>query len=165
MNKFKVGDRVKILSKSLYGDLSSSAVFYHGGPFYVTRINGDGSGRDSDNCITVNFDKDNTGDYFAPEDLELVKEELKDERIILQFCAYNASLLVETNEQMNIIKQIKDLTLSSEDRILRKNGFEDENGKMMETAKTMMTDEIIEREWKERRKDVAEKLKELDKDK
>jgi hypothetical protein len=36
---------------------------------------------------------------------------------------------------------------------------------MMETAKTMMTDEIIEREWKERRKDVAEKLKELDKDK
>jgi hypothetical protein len=71
---------------------------------------------------------------------------------------------IKQNEQMNIIKKIKDLALSKEDRILRENGFEDENGKATEVAFDMIYEEIVEKEWQARRADVASKLLEIKND-
>lgn len=73
--KFKVGDKVEIKNKSLCGCLSGSCVYAKGSPWFVTKIYGDGSGINSENCIVVDNEKDPTsGDYFAPQDLELVEE-------------------------------------------------------------------------------------------
>ena len=64
----------------------------------------------------------------------------------------------ETIKEMDIIKKIKDLTLSKEDRSLRENGFEDENGKPTGLALNMMNDELLAEKWSTRRTDIAKDL-------
>ena len=62
---------------------------------------------------------------------------------------------------MNIIKQIKDLKLTKAARILREQGFEDENGKLTKLGADMMLDELLEEKWAERKMDVAKNLLEI----
>lgn len=62
----------------------------------------------------------------------------------------------------SIVRKIKDLTLSADDRILRKHDFEDENGKVTESALTMMEDELAEERWNTRRTEVAEQLRKVE---
>lgn len=68
---------------------------------------------------------------------------------------------LKTNKTMNIIKQIKDLKLTKEARILREQGFEDENGKLTKLGADMMLDELLEEKWAERKMDVAKNLLEI----
>lgn len=71
--KFKKGDKVKILGKSINPkewDVSEDI----GKVFSINEIFGDGSGSDLDNCIVVKQLK-NGACYFAPKDLELMGEE------------------------------------------------------------------------------------------
>jgi hypothetical protein len=58
---------------------------------------------------------------------------------------------------MNVIKKLKDLTLSKETRILRENGLEDECG-MTSDSRQMMMDELVEERWATRREAIAADL-------
>jgi len=73
---FKVGDKVKILSKSVWGRLDSSSVYKRGkAPWYVMEIVGDGSGVGENNYIVVNdINCSNGGDFFSEKDLILIKD-------------------------------------------------------------------------------------------
>lgn len=61
-----------------------------------------------------------------------------------------------------IIEKLKNLTLSAEDRVLRKHGFEDENGKITGQAQRMMAAESADERWAKRRLEVAADLLKLD---
>jgi hypothetical protein len=64
MTKFKVGQEVRIKSKSLCSPLRESI----GKVLPIERIKGDGSGINEDNCIVID------GNYYAHSDLELVED-------------------------------------------------------------------------------------------
>ncbi len=68
----------------------------------------------------------------------------------------------QKEKTMSLIKKLKDLTLDADSRILRKNGFEDDNGKMTEAAEDMMDDEIMNERWKARRAEIAADLRKLE---
>lgn len=77
--KFKAGDRVRIKSKSVEGYSDWKEIKekykYPNDIGYVTKIYGDGSGRDGKNCLVVDKRPDSdSGNYFAPHDLELIEE-------------------------------------------------------------------------------------------
>ncbi len=59
----------------------------------------------------------------------------------------------------SIIRKIKDLVLTADDRILRKHGFEDSCGDTNGSARELMVSELVEERWKTRRADVAENLR------
>ena len=65
------------------------------------------------------------------------------------------------NFMIDIIQQLKDLTLSAEDRILRDYGFETLDKKMTDLAHNMMREELTEERWAARRLEVAENLLKL----
>lgn len=77
--KFKVGDKVKIIGKSVEG-WGNWEELKKGGSYsndigYVIEIYGDGSGKDGKNCLVVDERPDSdSGNYFAPHDLELIEE-------------------------------------------------------------------------------------------
>jgi hypothetical protein len=92
---FEVGDKVKIISKSIGVFLKDSDVYndktsQEKGYWIVEKIIGNSSGTDYDNCICVGRvsgrDK-NGGDFFAPIDLELVIEKQND-------CLVNTSNII-----------------------------------------------------------------------
>jgi hypothetical protein len=62
----------------------------------------------------------------------------------------------------SIVRKIKDLTLSADDRILRKHGFEDNCKDMTEQTRDMMLEEILADRWASRRADVAKDLKKVE---
>lgn len=62
----------------------------------------------------------------------------------------------------SIVRKIKDLTLSSDDRILRKHSFEDESGEMTSQAEDMMDYEILAERWAKRRVEIAEQLRKVE---
>ena len=59
---------------------------------------------------------------------------------------------------MNVVGKIKNFKLTKEDRILRENGLEDEDGKITECAENMMDEEIMKERWATRRLEVAKDL-------
>jgi hypothetical protein len=67
----KIGDKVKIRKKTMGNPISEKEIGqiviigkkYNG---WETRIRGNGSGEDEDNCIMIN------GNYFHPNDLEII---------------------------------------------------------------------------------------------
>lgn len=59
---------------------------------------------------------------------------------------------------MNVVDKIKNFKLTKEDRILRENGLEDEDGKMTESSIDMMDDEMIAERWATRRLQIAKDL-------
>jgi hypothetical protein len=65
----------------------------------------------------------------------------------------------------SIVDKIKNLALSATDRVLRKHNFEDENGKMTDLAREMMTQEAQEALWATRREAVSADLTKLDEEK
>lgn len=80
-DKFKVGDKVVIISKSVSVPLQKSNVYprcKENGYGYITRIYGDPYNNeiDEDNCIVVNDEPPKYqlvgGDFFAPQDLVLL---------------------------------------------------------------------------------------------
>jgi hypothetical protein len=73
--KFKVGDQVEILSKTVPGFKDGDIDFYKNNKQYITRIDGDGSGKNGNNAIVVNKDKNScNGNYFRPQDLKLINK-------------------------------------------------------------------------------------------
>lgn len=62
---------------------------------------------------------------------------------------------------MNVVDKIKNFKLTKEDRILRENGLEDEDGKMTGLAGEMMSDECVSERWATRRLEVAKDLLEI----
>ena len=72
----------------------------------------------------------------------------------------NESMTQKVSKTMSsIIKKIKDIKLSQEDRLLRKHGFEDEDGKMTSEAMDLMDEEIQQERWEKRRLEIAADLK------
>lgn len=74
MSNFKIGDHVKIFSKSVpgYGDLHNSAIYKRSmnGAGWITELNPEGPG-----TYTVHDTKGDTGgDYFQGSDLQLINE-------------------------------------------------------------------------------------------
>lgn len=70
MAKFKKGDRVNIISKTVPCYEGTDGI---GQIWYVIRIAGDGSGRNEGNCIVANKNpSDIFGYYYRPSDLTLV---------------------------------------------------------------------------------------------
>ena len=67
---FSVGDKIKVLSKSVPKYLTYDCT-HQGMVGYIVGIKGDGSGRDNKNCLVVRDKKGYAGgDFFAPQDLE-----------------------------------------------------------------------------------------------
>jgi len=62
----------------------------------------------------------------------------------------------------NIVEKIKNLKLSATDRVLRKHGLEDENGKATEEAARMMKEELLDERWASRREAIAADLTKID---
>lgn len=58
----------------------------------------------------------------------------------------------------NIVEKIKNLKLSETDRILRKHGLEDENGRMTSEAMDLMDEELQQDRWKTRREEIAKDI-------
>jgi hypothetical protein len=72
----KAGDKVIVKSKTVIEQLEEYYYFIKNNPaingyWIVDRINGDGSGRNTDNCIMVANKKSGYSGCFAPQDLEL----------------------------------------------------------------------------------------------
>lgn len=70
--KFNIGDRVRVISKTVssYRMRVERVKEVYTADRYIIRIEGDGSGRDCDNCLVAGRTKEATvGDYFAPRDL------------------------------------------------------------------------------------------------
>jgi len=103
--KFKVGDKVKILGKSVpgfegwenYKERYPKENGYHYG--YVKEIRGDGSGREASNCIVVSGEQNATGNYFASRDLELIKTPVKGGKTIMQKITTLAKRLLDKKLQ------------------------------------------------------------------
>ncbi len=95
--KFKIGDKVRIKSKSI-GTLLPSALFrYAGEEGYITKINGDGSGVNEYNCLVADTKPNtNTGDFFAPQDLELIP--ISDEPINFEIFNYGLEEAIKKGE-------------------------------------------------------------------
>ena len=67
--EFKVGDEVKVISKTV-PDYSQDAAMQIGRIGYIIKIYGDGSGSDSNNCLVVDNEKNSEGgNFFASRDL------------------------------------------------------------------------------------------------
>lgn len=72
---FKAGDKVKIKGKSVGDSWEGWKHLYPNSIGYITKIKGDGSGRDRDNClVVVDEPTTNGGIFFVPQDLELIKQ-------------------------------------------------------------------------------------------
>jgi len=67
---FKIGDKVKIVGKSLGRPYES--ISYSGGK--IARIHGSGDGSNEYNCIAVRSSNSLDTDWFAPQDLILPLE-------------------------------------------------------------------------------------------
>jgi len=82
---FKVGDKVKVLSKTIvvWGGTSKPLDQGYG---YVSIILGDGSGRNHYNCIVVDdVPGTNEGDFFALQDLQHFVESSKIDQSLFDF--------------------------------------------------------------------------------
>lgn len=111
---FKAGDKVKIKGKSVGDSWEGWKHLYPNSIGYITKIKGDGSGRDRDNClVVVDEPTTNGGIFFAPQDLELIKQSngevvMSWDEIRDQFEEYCTSTPYLNNEpkgkKMNIIK-------------------------------------------------------------
>lgn len=82
MSKFKLDDKVELLSKSYWGPLKDSGVYKRGknrGYWYVTRIKmrklyGIDSGKYNLLYIVDTNKGTNTGDYFLESDLQFIEK-------------------------------------------------------------------------------------------
>jgi hypothetical protein len=113
--KFKVGDKVKIVSSTCVdGDTCQDTVKYIG---VTTTI------------IGVDEDTDGT-----PYRLAIDNEEWCERDLVSVNNGVNMS---------NIVKKIKDLALSTDDRALRKTGLVDECGSLTEEGREVLTDHLF----------------------
>lgn len=162
----KVGDKVKILSKSYWGSLEHSIVYKRGNGYgYVVEI---GNG-----CLLVNDKKGIIdGDFFLESDLEKVEETINliptsfGNQLYSMYnnflqgykCEFKGEciqdLLKEEQKQlnnklieksMNIVKFAKDLTLSKEEKLLRKVGLKDEEGNWTEEAMRIVENKLAKK--------------------
>lgn len=69
------------------------------------------------------------------------------------------------NTMSSLVKKLKDLKLSAEDRILREEGLEDENGNLTYATLEMMQTELIEERWEARKSQIAKDLLKLKEEK
>ena len=90
--KFKIGDKVRILSKSVGGGLSTSNIFKEAGKergnYWVVRIEDDTYYKGVKRYLVVDSIKDGTsGDHFLEKDLILVKNSKipKQPKFLLQY--------------------------------------------------------------------------------
>lgn len=159
--KFKVGDKVRITGRPHKGKIGILKPHPCGDPSWF-QIDGYG---------------------YQPHELEKIEDETKASSIrpfefsaplfhemftdeSVDYFRWFDTFIKPTNEPqaqkptntMSIIKKLKDLTLSKEDRILREQGFEDENGRLSSVTSEMMHEEIIEERWSTRRIEVAKDL-------
>lgn len=156
--EFKVGDRVKVInpgfSNNHVGDIG-----------IITEVDCMGYYR-----VIVKGRKA-YGNWQHPSGLEKVEEPISgtfDLSKITWVGSIGSTEIETINEPkaqkgifMNVIDKIKNFKLTKEDRILRENGLEDEDGKMTGLAGEMMSDEMIKERWATRRLEVAKDLLEI----
>jgi len=159
----EVGDKVIVKSKSVPGQLDDYNYFIRNSPsvngyWIVKEISGDGSGIDMDNCILVVNRIGGYSSCFAPQDLELYEERysnkpISNDTLIPDGSCINRSLIwgQKEDKKPNKIKQIMNatnniiefaanLTLSSDEKLLREVGLKDSNGLWTSEAGTIAYD-------------------------
>lgn len=154
-SKFKVGDRVRI-----HGRDSISSIRLNGQIATITRVEN----------TYVNVDKEGANTYGIQLcEIEKIEDAPKSKFMAIDYAlkesdrsAFTTLYFNEPQAQksifMNIVDKIKNFKLSAEDRILRENGLEDDNGKITEEAKIMMHEELRDERWATRRLEIAADL-------
>lgn len=172
--EYKVGDRIKNIAKP----------HINMGKFgTVTDILSDG-------WVDVKYDDGRTRGTFEPEKyygkvedkskftvdpslfygqsvLDKLADQIMDNTLLNNYPIWgiktNESLTQKVTKTMNsIVKKIKDLKLTESDRLLRKHGFEDENGNMTSEAMDLINEELQQERWDKRRLEIAADLKLVD---
>lgn len=140
LEEFKVGDRVKIKPGSDYD--------------HQNKLPGIIKYKNDSGWWKVEF-QDGYENAYRNEDLiKLPPEKTKE---------FNSkeTTIKKKSFMSNIMQKLKDLTLSETDRLLREEGFEDENGKMTPQAEDLMDEELLNERWQKRREEVAANIKKI----
>lgn len=179
---FKVGDKVKIISKSIGASLKDSNVYndktsQEKGYWIITNIKGNGSGTNYNNYICVGRvrgEDRNGGDFFAPKDLARVTEKQ-------DYCAIDSSTTkameslheqlyrpqtysttntfdqkqVEKTKNNTIMSVIKNIFKSEERKALEHFGVVNGDGKLTDTGRDEFVDFLYEKMNTEREAFVA----------
>lgn len=169
---FKVGDRVRIKVNNYYGGktgiisnsyLASSVVQIDDLEHNLVFLNDNLEKiEEAKYQVAVDMAKGKDFTLFSPRFFGRSIDELDSDLIDSLRYSLTANRPEKKTFMSQMIQKIKDLALSETDRILRKHGFEDENGKITKTTEELMLDELVTERWKTRREEVATSIKKVE---
>lgn len=159
--QFKVGDRVLDKRKGKEGILSDNSDCLAYGDKHDFEIHYSiGGNKDCIDLVNLEkIDDEPKGVTISSDNINKTMLGMIDKMSLRSMPIYQINEpQAQNTKEMNIVKQLKDLVLNKESRILREKGFEDENGNPTELALNMMADELEEERFAARRLEIAKDL-------
>lgn len=170
--RFLIGDKVVGLG-STEGIYMVTTTGYEG---VVTKVFGNSGYIELDNIFNVESKhfklvvfklvvEDEPSDKRYLNDFIKITERTPFDTTITVGIQTNALSEQKDKKTMNVADKIKNFLLSKEDRILRENNLEDDNGNPTTYAIDMMDDELSIERWGNRREEIAKNLLDIEKSK
>lgn len=127
MKEFKVGDKVRLVAEDkLYGCI----VLFRDNDFLIERADGQGWSRDRDVPETYQSKYSNKYWFTNYNEVEKIEE--------------NITIKESKNIMSKALDFVKELTLSSDEKLLRKWGLKDNEGNYTDDAEVIITNKLIE---------------------